>query len=112
MRRGATVDPHALIRWFALLLQPPMINHEAAILNDFDPGVRKYFGHCIVANSGLQPYCLRHFGQNIFDVRWNVRRTTKYVNEINIHRDVYKPPIDGFPENVRDSGIVNSTGII
>ncbi len=51
-----------------------MIYHDAAILNDFDPGFCKRLNRGIIANPRLQPYCLRHLRQDIFNMRRNVLR--------------------------------------
>ena len=75
-----------------------MVDHKTAILNDFDAGFRKCFGCRIVTNPGLQPYCLRHLRQNIFNVSRNILGTAKDVHEINIDRNVSKPPIDRLVE--------------
>ena len=78
-----------------------MIDHQAAILDNFDSGFGELFGDGIVANSGLQPYCLRHLRQNIFNVSRNVLRAAKYVNEINVDWNVDEPAKDLLPEYLR-----------
>ena len=84
-----------------------MIHHDAAVLNDFDSGFCECFGYGIVTNSGLQPYCLRHLCQNIFNVRRNVLRAAKDVHEINRDWNVDEPAIDLLPEYLRHFWIVN-----
>ena len=84
-----------------------MIDHEAAILNDFDASIGKYFGGGIVANPGLKPDGFRLLCQNIFDVRRNVLRSAKHVYEIDIDRNVDEPAIDLFTEYSRRVRVVN-----
>lgn len=84
-----------------------MIHHETAILDDFDSGFREWFGRGIVPNSGLQPYCLRHLRQNIFNVGRDVLRTAEDVHEIDIDRNVNEPPVDLLLEYARHVWIVD-----
>ena len=84
-----------------------MIYHEAAILDDFDPGFGECFGGGVVANTGLQPYGLRLLGQNIFNMRRDVPRASKDVYEIDIDRNVNEPAIDLFTKYSRNFRIVN-----
>ena len=84
-----------------------MVHHETAILNDFDSCFCECFGCGIVANSGLQPYRLRHFCQNIFNVRRNFLRSAKNVYEIDIDWNVDESPVHLLPEYPRRVWIVN-----
>ena len=84
-----------------------MIHHEAAILDDFDPGFGECFGGGIVTNTGLQPYGLRLLRQNVFNVRRDFLRAAKDVYEIDMDRNVDEPSIDLFAEDSRDFRIVN-----
>lgn len=84
-----------------------MIHHEAAILNDFNPGFCKCLGHALIVNSRLHPNCFRHLRQNIFDVRRNILRSAKDVDKIDLHRNVDEPAKDLFTKNSRRVGVVN-----
>ena len=84
-----------------------MIDHETAILNDFDPCLRKCFSRGVITNSRLQPHCLRFLCQNIFNVRGNFLRSAKHVYEIDIVRNVDEAAIDLFAEYLRHVGVVN-----
>ena len=84
-----------------------MIHHEAAILDDFDPGFGEYLGGGIVANARLQPYGLRLLRQNISNVRRDFLRAAKDVYEIDVDRNVDEPTIDLFAEYSRRFRIVN-----
>lgn len=78
-----------------------MIDHKAAILNDFDSCFGERFSRGGVANPRLQPNSLRHLPQNIVNVRWNVPRSSEHVDEINIDRNVDEPSKNGFAEYLR-----------
>ena len=90
-----------------LFSERAMIHHEAAILNDFDPGFGECLGGGIVANTGLEPYGLRLLRQDVFNVRRDVLRSAKDVYEIDIDRNINEPAIDFFTEYSRHFRIVN-----
>ena len=87
-----------------------MIHHDAAILDDFDPGFGECFGHGIVVNSGLQPNRLRHLRQDIFNVRRNIFRSSKDVHEIDIDRNINEAAKDLLPEYVCRFRVIDRHG--
>src|SRR5438132_3286880 len=89
------------------LTKPPMIHHQATILNDFDSGMSKLLGHGVMTDSLLLPdrlWCLR---EDVVNVRRNVLRTTKDIHHVELARHNQQLPKEFFTENPGDVAIVD-----
>ncbi len=84
-----------------------MIDHQAAVLHDFNTGAGELFGDGVVTNAKLHPYRLRFLSQQIVEVRGNVLRAAKNVDHIDCVRNLLQLTMDLFTENLGDVGIVN-----
>lgn len=87
-----------------------MLNHQTAVLDDFDACSGELLRHLVVSYTGLKPHGLRLFGQHIIDVTKNVMRAAKDIDKIDVSGDIDQPSVDRLPQNFFDIRVVDRHG--
>jgi len=88
-------------------LKIAVLYHQAEVLNNLNTCFCESFGNLIVANAKLKPDRFRASCKNVIDVIRNVFGASKNVYEIDILRDIDKPPIDLSAQNFGDMRVIN-----
>ena len=65
-----------------------MFDHQAAVLNDFNPAAREFLSDGVVSDAGLKPDRGGFFREYVFDVRIDVVRAAKDVDQIHLSRNI------------------------
>jgi hypothetical protein len=61
-----------------------VIDHETAVLDDFDACTRKCLGHLVVSYPGLKPDGLGSFRKHVLEMRGDIFRATEHVDNIDL----------------------------
>lgn len=87
-----------------------MLDHQAAVLDDFDAAAGEIFRRGVIADAGLKPNGRRFFFEDIFDVRADVVGPTKYIDQIDFARYIGEPAINRPAENFSYVGEIDRNG--
>ena len=77
------------------------------ILHDVDAGTRKRFRGFVVANAELEPDRLRVLRENVVKVLWDVGRSPKYVDDVDVIGNRHERAVYRLAEDLLEVGIVN-----
>src|ERR1051325_2943706 len=87
-----------------------MLDHQAAVLHDFDARARQFLGGGVVADARLKPYGFRLFGEDILDVRVDVVAAAENIDENEAAGNIDEPAVDGTAEDFFNVGEINRHG--
>jgi hypothetical protein len=71
-----------------------MLDHQAAVLHDFDAGSGQCFRRRVIADPGLKPYRLRSLGQDIVNVTGDVWSPAKNIYQVDVTGNLLQPAIN------------------
>ncbi len=84
-----------------------MINHQTAVLDYFDPGCCQHLGKRIVPDARLQPDSLRFFREYVVQVRVNILRATKDVDQVDLDGYLDQLAVDLLPKDMGHVRVVD-----
>ena len=87
-----------------------MINHQAAVLNDFDICFCKSLGNRIVPDARLQPHGFRFLCEYVVQVSWNIPGTAKDVYQVDLDGYVDQLAIDLLPKDLGHLRVIDRHG--
>ncbi len=90
--------------------QASVLDHQAAVLDDFDAGPSELFRNNIVANARLKPDRRGFLSQQIVQMKPDILGSAKDIDEIDRARNLSQFAKDFAAKDFLDFGIVNRNG--
>ena len=85
----------------------PQLDLQTAVLDDPDTRLSQLPGCRIMADPELEPDGMRTRGDDVIEVRGDIRGATKHRHQIDAVRDLPEGAVHRCPEEMRDLGVVD-----
>ena len=100
-------EPETQTRTILIAGEPPVVDHQSAVLNDFDACLGEYLCGFVVANAGLKPDGHRAFGYDVVDVGSDVVGPAKDIDHVDAAWNVGQFAINFLTQDHRRFGVID-----